>query len=200
MLSLLSELGVFNITEKKMDLEQLKKEFRTGKKIKFIYFWGHKSKGNDIAKSCFSQWYPAPFILDEVRYASAEHYMMAEKARLFNDIEVRERIITTSNPGSAKALGREVKGFDQNIWEQHRMDIVIRANVAKFSQNEELGKFLISTGNRVLVEASPVDKIWGVGLSEQDNEINNPLLWNGLNLLGFALMKVRSVLIEGSNQ
>lgn len=200
MLSLLNELGVFEITGKKMDLEQLKKEFRTGKKIKFIYFWGHKSKGNDIAKSCFSQWYPAPFILDEVRYASAEHYMMAEKARLFNDIEVRERIITTSNPGSAKALGREVKGFDQNIWEQHRMDIVIRANVAKFFQNEELGKFLISTGNRVLVEASPVDKIWGVGLSEQDNEINNPLLWNGLNLLGFALMKVRSVLIEGSNQ
>ncbi|QIG04253.1 NADAR family protein [Proteus sp. ZN5] len=183
-----------------MDLEQLKKEFRTGKKIKFVYFWGHKSKGNDIAKSCFSQWYPAPFTLDEVRYASAEHYMMAEKARLFNDIEVRERIITTSNPGSAKALGREVKGFDQNIWEQHRMDIVIRANIAKFSQNEELGKFLISTGNRVLVEASPVDKIWGVGLSEQDNEINNPLLWNGLNLLGFALMKVRSVLTEGSNQ
>ena len=200
MLSLLSELGVFNITEKKMDLEQLKKEFCAGKKIKYIYFWGHKSKGNDIAKSCFSQWYPAPFILDEVRYASAEHYMMAEKARLFNDIEVRERIITTSNPGSAKALGREVKGFDQNIWEQHRMDIVIRANIAKFSQNKELGKFLISTGNRVLVEASPVDKIWGVGLSEQDNEINNPLLWNGLNLLGFALMKVRSVLIEGRNQ
>ncbi|MEB6858649.1 NADAR family protein [Proteus cibi] len=183
-----------------MDLEQLKKEFRAGKKIKYIYFWGHKSKGNDIAKSCFSQWYPAPFILDDVRYASAEHYMMAEKAKLFNDIEVRNRIITTSNPGSAKALGREVKGFDQGIWEQHRMDIVIRANIAKFSQNEELGKFLISTGNRVLVEASPVDKIWGVGLSEQDHEINNPLLWNGLNLLGFALMKVRSVLIEGSNQ
>lgn len=200
MLSLLSELGVFNITEKKMDLEQLKKEFRAGKKIKYIYFWGHKSKGNDIAKSCFSQWYPAPFILDDVRYASAEHYMMAEKAKLFNDIEVRKRIITASNPGSAKALGREVKGFDQGIWEQHRMDIVIRANIAKFSQNEELGKFLISTGNRVLVEASPVDKIWGVGLSEQDNEINNHLLWNGLNLLGFALMKVRSVLIESSNQ
>lgn len=200
MLSLLSELGVLNITEKKMDLEQLKKEFRAGKKIKYIYFWGHKSKGNDIAKSCFSQWYPAPFILDNVRYASAEHYMMAEKAKLFNDIEVRKRIITASNPGSAKALGREVKGFDQAIWEQHRMDIVIRANIAKFSQNEELGKFLISTGNRVLVEASPVDKIWGVGLSEQDKEINNPLLWNGLNLLGFALMKVRSVLIEGSNQ
>lgn len=200
MLSLLSELEVLNIMEKKMDLEQLKKEFRAGKKIKYIYFWGHKSKGNDIAKSCFSQWYPAPFILDDVRYASAEHYMMAEKATLFNDTEVRKRIITASNPGSAKALGREVKGFDQAIWEQHRMDIVIRANIAKFSQNEELGKFLISTGNRVLVEASPVDKIWGVGLSEQDKEISNPLLWNGLNLLGFALMKVRSVLIESNNQ
>lgn len=80
------------------------------------------------------------------------------------------------------------------------MAIVIRANIAKFSQNNALGNFLISTGNRVLVEASPVDKIWGVGLSEQDKEIGNPLLWNGLNLLGFALMKVRRVLIEGSHQ
>lgn len=200
MLSLLNELGVFVITGKKMDLEQLKTAFRTGKKIKFVYFWGHKSKSHDIAKSCFSQWYPAPFILDEVRYVSAEHYMMAEKAKLFNDIEVRERIIATSNPGSAKALGREVKGFNQEIWEQQRMNIVIRANIAKFSQNKELGNFLISTGNRVLVEASPVDKIWGIGLSEQDKEVSNPLLWNGLNLLGFALMKVRSVLIENSYQ
>ncbi|AYY82470.1 MULTISPECIES: NADAR family protein [Proteus] len=183
-----------------MDLEQLKKDFRTGKKIKFIYFWGHKSKTDDVTKSCFSQWYPAPFILDDVHYVSAEHYMMAEKAKLFNDIEIRERIITTSNPGTAKALGREVKGFNQEIWEQQRMAIVIRANIAKFSQNNALGNFLISTGNRVLVEASPVDKIWGVGLSEQDKEIGNPLLWNGLNLLGFALMKVRRVLIEGSHQ
>ncbi|UDN36053.1 NADAR family protein [Proteus vulgaris] len=183
-----------------MDLEQLKKDFRTGKKIKFVYFWGHKSKTDEVTKSCFSQWYPAPFILDDIRYISAEHYMMAEKAKLFNDIEIRERIIATSNPGTAKALGREVKGFNQEIWEQQRMDIVIRANIAKFSQNNALGTFLISTGNRVLVEASPVDKIWGVGLSEQDKEISNPLLWNGLNLLGFALMKVRSVLMEGSHQ
>ncbi|MBI6528267.1 NADAR family protein [Proteus vulgaris] len=183
-----------------MDLEQLKKDFRTGKKIKFIYFWGHKNKTDEVTKSCFSQWYPAPFILDDVRYVSAEHYMMAEKAKLFNDIEIRERIIATSNPGTAKALGREVKGFNQEIWEQQRMNIVIRANMAKFSQNNVLGAFLISTGNRVLVEASPVDKIWGVGLSEQDKEISNPLLWNGLNLLGFALMKVRSVLMEDNHQ
>ncbi|WP_193017174.1 NADAR family protein [Proteus sp. FME41] len=183
-----------------MDLEQLKKDFCAGKKIKFIYFWGHKTKKNDITKSCFSQWYPAPFILDNVRYVSAEHYMMAEKARIFNDRVIYERIITTSNPGTAKALGREVKGFNQEIWDQQRMEIVIRANIAKFSQNKELGKFLISTGNRVLVEASPVDKIWGVGLSEQDKEVSNPLLWNGLNLLGFALMKVRSTLIENSYQ
>lgn len=183
-----------------MDLKQLKNDFQAGKKIKFIYFWGHKSRKNDITKSCFSQWYPAPFILEGIRYVSAEHYMMAEKARLFNDMEIRERIIATSNPGTAKALGREVKGFNQEIWEQQRMDIVIRANIAKFSQNKELSDFLLSTGNRVLVEASPVDKIWGIGLSERDKEAHNPLLWNGLNLLGFALMKVRSELMQTSHQ
>lgn len=179
-----------------MDLQQLQKDFRANKKIKFVFFWGHKAKGNEVTKSCFSQWYPAPFILDGIRYLSAEHYMMAEKARIFNDIEIRERIIATSNPGTAKALGREVKGFDQTIWDQQRMEIVIRANEAKFSQNSSMGEFLISTGTRVLVEASPVDKIWGIGLSEQDKEAENPLLWRGLNLLGFALMKVRSTLIE----
>lgn len=179
-----------------MDLQQLQKDFRANKKIKFIFFWGHKTKSHEVSKSCFSQWYPAPFILDDVRYSSAEHYMMAEKARIFNDMEIRARIIATSNPGTAKALGREVKGFDQSIWEQQRIEIVIRANEAKFSQNKNLSQFLISTGTRVLVEASPVDKIWGIGLSEQDKEANNPLLWRGLNLLGFALMKVRSRLIE----
>ncbi|OAT50630.1 COG3236 family protein [Proteus hauseri ATCC 700826] len=179
-----------------MDLQQLQKNFRANKKIKFIFFWGHKTKNDEVNKSCFSQWYPAPFILDDVRYSSAEHYMMAEKARIFNDMEIRARIIATSNPGTAKALGREVKGFDQSIWEQQRIEIVIRANEAKFSQNKNLSQFLISTGTRVLVEASPVDKIWGIGLSEQDKEANNPLLWRGLNLLGFALMKVRSRLIE----
>lgn len=183
-----------------MDLQQLQKNFRANKKIKFLFFWGHKDRNNEVSKSCFSQWYPAPFTLEEVRYHSAEHYMMAEKARIFHDLEVRDRIIATSNPGTAKALGREVKGFNQAIWEQQRMDIVIRANIAKFSQNKQLGEFLISTGTRVLVEASPVDKIWGVGLSEQDKEITNPLLWRGLNLLGFALMKVRNELIESHYQ
>ncbi|MEQ4924698.1 NADAR family protein [Proteus hauseri] len=179
-----------------MDLQQLQKNFRANKKIKFVFFWGHKTKSDEVTNSCFSQWYPASFIVDDVRYSSAEHYMMAEKARIFNDIEIRERIIQTSNPGTAKALGREVKGFDQAIWEQQRMEIVIRANEAKFSQNRDLAEFLISTGSRILVEASPVDKIWGIGLSKQDKEAENPLLWRGLNLLGFALMKVRSTLIE----
>ncbi len=120
--------------------------------------------------------------------------MMAEKARLFGDIETLGKIIHAPNPGAAKAFGREVRGFKQDVWNDKRFEIVVAANMAKFSQNEQLKTFLLSTNERVLVEASPVDKIWGIGLAEDAENIENPLTWKGLNLLGFALMEVRSQL------
>ncbi len=120
--------------------------------------------------------------------------MMAEKARLFGDSEIREKILRSGSPGAAKQLGREVRGFDQDIWERERFDIVVKGNVQKFSQNQELGKFLIDTKKRILVEASPVDRIWGIGLDATSEFANVPSKWRGLNLLGFALMEVRDYL------
>ena len=120
--------------------------------------------------------------------------MMAEKAKMFGDSECREKILAANSPGAAKALGREVRGFQEERWQRARYDIVVRANSKKFSQNHELGEFLLNTKKRILVEASPRDRIWGIGLAKEDPHSENPLLWRGLNLLGFALMDVRDAL------
>ena len=168
-----------------------------GKKVKYVLFWGHQpSADGSITKSCFSQWYKAPFEIDGHIYPTAEHYMMAEKARLFNDESVLNRILKAKSPGEAKNLGRLVKGFNEEKWLEYRFDIVCKANYAKFSQNPKLKQFLINTGTKVLVEASPVDKIWGVGLAAADKHIYNPRLWKGLNLLGYALMMTRKQLLK----
>lgn len=173
-------------------LDNLRTRFNAGEKLKFVFFWGHQPGKNGVTASCFSQWYEAPFMVDGLRYPTAEHFMMAEKASLFGDFATRDQVLRAASPGAAKALGRQVRGFDDGIWIKSRFSIVVRANIAKFSQNAELGHFLKQTGSRVLVEASPVDKIWGIGLAQDDAQANDPNLWRGLNLLGFALMQVRS--------
>ncbi len=162
-----------------------------GKRAKYILFWGHQNKNGQIDKTCFSQWYNASFEIDGKHYKTAEHFMMAEKARLFSDLEIRELILQSNSPGEAKRLGRNVKGFNDSIWNNKRFDIVVTANEAKFSQNEALEDYLLSTGKRVLVEASPVDKIWGIGLAEDSPSIDSPYKWRGQNLLGYALMETR---------
>lgn len=116
---------------------------------------------------------------------------MAEKAALFDDQENRAQVLRAPTPNAAKALGRKVRGFNDKVWLQHRYDIVVRANQAKFSQNQQLNEYLLQTGSRVIVEASPVDNVWGIGLAQDSADANNPKLWKGLNLLGFALMQVR---------
>jgi ribA/ribD-fused uncharacterized protein len=171
----------------------LLKAIGKGLKPKFVFFWSHKEKrDNEISKACFSQWYDSPFVVDRVKYLCAEHFMMAEKAKLFKDDEIRKKIISADNPGAAKQFGRQVRKFDENIWKKNRFEIVVKGNIEKFSQNKELLNFLISTNERVLVEASPVDKIWGIGLAVDNQNINFPEKWKGLNLLGYALMEVRS--------
>jgi len=172
-------------------LEDLRARFNAGKKLKYVFFWGHQARKNGVTVACFSQWYSAAFIVDGERYPTAEHYMMAQKAALFGDLETRAQVLQAPNPGAAKALGRQVRGFDEATWVENRFSIVVRANKAKFSQNAELLQFLEQTGSRVLVEASPVDRIWGIGVAQNDERVNNPNLWRGLNLLGFALMQVR---------
>lgn len=141
-----------------------------------------------------SQWWPVTFDVDGQSYCSAEQYMMAEKAKLFGDQQTRERILATEDPGKAKALGRSVEHFDEGAWERSRFDIAVRGNLAKFGQNAELRSYLVETGDKVLVEASPVDRIWGIGLAAGDPRCEQPEEWLGLNLLGFALMRARGLL------
>jgi ribA/ribD-fused uncharacterized protein len=175
-----------------MDVSQLQKLFRQGTRPKYLFFWGHRpEKDGRIGKGCLSQWWPATFVINGVAYPTAEHFMMAEKARLFGDDTLLDRIMVAGSPAAAKKLGREVRNFDESVWEASRERIVVSANAAKFEQNEALGAFLRTTGNRVLVEASPTDRVWGIGLAADDPRTANPLEWRGLNLLGFALMRVR---------
>lgn len=175
-------------------LEDLRAQCNAGVKMKFVFFWGHQQKANEVGASCFSQWYPAPFSLNGDRYLTAEHFMMAEKARLFGDLATRELVLKAGSPGAAKALGRQVRGFDEATWLAHRYRTVMRANELKFSQNPELAAFLQKTGARVLVETSPLDRIWGIGLAQDDERCSDPNRWEGLNLLGFALMEVRATM------
>jgi ribA/ribD-fused uncharacterized protein len=175
--------------------DHLLKEISRGYPLEFTFFWGHqKAKTGELTKSCFSQWWDSPFQLGEHFYRTAEHYMMVHKALLFDDIKSSETILAAATPKEAKHLGRLIKGFDEKIWLQHREEIVYRANLAKFSQHKPLQTFLLDTGEEVLVEASPVDAIWGIGLAADDPKARNPALWPGLNLLGFALMRVRAEL------
>ena len=177
------------------DLSLLKKEANAGKKIKYLFFFGHEvSKDNSITKSCFSQWWKSDFSIDEEEYTSMEQYMMAEKARLFGDEEILKEIMKCRQPKKIKALGREVLGFKDDIWSKCCYSIVLNGSYHKYLQNKELGHFLLSTKNKVLVEASPYDKIWGIAMSESDEHSKNPMKWKGQNLLGFALMEVRSEL------
>lgn len=165
------------------------------KRIKYLHFWGHAPrKDGTIGASCLSQWWPSPFVVDGVRYATAEHWMMAAKARLFADAEAERKALEARSPAAAKKAGRLVRGFDEAIWERERFAIVRAGCLYKFGQNGELREFLLTTGDRVLVEASPLDRIWGIGLAADDERAQDPAQWRGLNLLGFALMEAREEL------
>ncbi len=174
---------------------QLYEHLASGGQPKYILFWGHRpTQDGSVSKTCFSQWFEAGFDVNGSHYPTAEHYMMAEKARLFGDHGAGQRILSAPTPGAVKVIGREIVGFDDETWLANRFRIVVEANHAKFSQNKALKEFLLNTGTRVLVEASPVDKIWGIGLAADDPLAANPHEWQGLNLLGYALMEVRAQL------
>jgi ribA/ribD-fused uncharacterized protein len=173
-------------------VDQLLSVIRDGGRPKYVLFWGHQPPAEGgVGKGCLSQWWPAAFTVDGVSYPSAEHYMMAAKARLSGDAEALEKILTAPHARAAKELGRQVRGFDEESWAEHRFDVVVAGNVAKFSQHPELRDFLIGTSSRVLAEASPRDSVWGIGLAADDERAGSPEHWPGLNLLGFALMEAR---------
>lgn len=166
-----------------------------GHRVNYLFFWGHQpGKTGEIIKSCLSQWWRQDFVVAGVTYPSAEHWMMAEKARLFTDSELLKRILAAPSPAEAKKLGREIRGFMPELWETHKYQVVKTGNFHKFRQHQPLADFLLATNGWILVEASPVDTIWGIGLAADAADAENPARWQGPNLLGFALMEVRDQL------
>ena len=152
-----------------------------------IYFWG----------SQLSNWYACEFNYKRKYFYNSEQAYMWEKAIYFNDNEVAEEILKTPDPRIVKKLGRLVKGFDTEVWNAECYDIMVDVCFEKFSQNVDLQLLLISTGDKILVEASPHDKIWGVGLHWKDDKILDEANWDGQNLLGKALMEVRKIIKDG---
>jgi len=153
-----------------MNLQDLRVKVLSGQKFEYEFF----------LRGPFSQWVESKFTVDGVCYKTAEHWMMAEKARLFGDLSTRDQMLKCSSPKEVKALGRKVSNFKEDLWTEKRYEIVYNGNFHKFTQNESFKEKLIATGDKILVEASPVDCIWGIGLSEEDENSRNPLSWKGL--------------------
>ncbi|KAJ5387091.1 hypothetical protein N7509_009632 [Penicillium cosmopolitanum] len=166
-----------------------------------VYFW--KPEGET---GFLGQWWPSSFKWETdgetYNYANAEQYMMHRKALLFAGPtnEITQQLATgwQTHPREIRNLGRKIPNFSDEIWEENRFAIVVEGSYLKFSQNEELKQMLLATGERELVEASPMDRIWGVGFGAR-NAGSNRHKW-GLNLLGKALMETRKRLVnEGRN-
>lgn len=153
---------------------------------KYVFFWGEYP----------SQWYQSKMVIDGVEYNCCEQYMMHQKALHFGDIEIAEEIMKTKHPADQKKLGRKIKNFDKNSWDKVNLQIVYKGNYAKFTQNEELKNDLLATYDRLFVEASPEDMIWGIGLHENDRNVDNPLFWKGQNLLGWAITLVKQEILN----
>lgn len=150
--------------------------------MKYVYFWQNRSP--------FSNWYPSEFKIDDKKFANMEQYMMWSKAVLMNDLKTAEKIMSTNDPRSCKALGREVKNFNSNLWDATKEKIVYLGCYEKFNQNKDLKEKLLATEGE-LVEASPYDSVWGIALSEEQAKKTPPQDWPGQNLLGKILTKVR---------
>jgi ribA/ribD-fused uncharacterized protein len=154
----------------------------------FEFFFG--------AEHPFSNWHQASFEVDGATYSCMEQFMMHRKALLFEDSQVARMIMASHSPKEQKSLGRQVKGFNEAVWREHREQIVLAGALAKFGQNEELLKRLVGTGQKAIVEASPYDTVWGIGLSKDDPRATNPGQWPGQNLLGKILCRARDILRE----
>ena len=151
---------------------------------KYVFFWGSE----------FSNWFECDFTYKLHKFRNSEQAFMWEKAIYFGDTETAEKILVTPSPNQNKKLGRKVKNFNSNVWLREGYEIMIAVNMTKFSQNSRLKAILLSTENKILVEASPYDQIWGIGLYWEDDRVLDERNWKGMNLLGKALMEVREKL------
>lgn len=154
---------------------------------KYVFFWG----------GIFSQWYLRNITIDGIIYNCCEQYMMHQKALLFGDVYTAQEILNEPVPALQKKLGRKVSNFDPIKWNSVAKDIVLKGNMAKFTQNADLKKLLLATDDKIMVEASPYDKIWGIGMHFDDCGIENPKNWKGTNWLGEVLNKVKENIKNG---
>lgn len=150
----------------------------------------------DEANGYLSNWYLSDFEIDGIQYSSMEQYMMYQKSILFHDNEIAEQILSTSNVGKIKALGRSVKNYEDKVWNGLRQIIIFQGLIEKFRQNDDLKAKLLDTQEDILAECAVQDKIWGIGLSMKDDRRFDMEEWQGQNLLGFTLMKVRELFKE----
>ncbi len=176
----------------KYSVEQLRDTCSEGETRHYILFWKPEpSPDGQLTESCLGQWWKSDFWSVNHTCCCMEQFMMANKAELFGDEEIRKQILACTDPKTIKALGRKVQNFDEQIWNEVKYSIVLNGNFLKFTQNPQLREYLLSTEDRVLVEASPLDSIWGIRMGKTNEHVFNPLKWKGKNLLGFALMEVR---------
>jgi ribA/ribD-fused uncharacterized protein len=145
-----------------------------------------------------SNWADTPFVDTRTGtpYNCSEQYMMEKKALLFNDLDIAKKVLEKTFPGDQKALGRKVKGFDKEVWDTHARQIVYEGCYYKFTQNKDAYEYLMSTKDHYLVEASPTDTVWGVGMGGYEKEIEDPKNWKGTNWLGQVLTALREDLVE----
>ena len=163
---------------------------------KHVLFWGEWP----------SNWYRAEFnaevLIDGKKetkhFYNSEQYFMYMKAIIFGDYEIAEKILATKDPKKAKELGRIVRNYDDKVWNDMRYKVMVDANKAKYSQNEDLKKLITSDEfkGKGYCEASPVDRVWGLGLGENDPLADDEKNWKGQNLLGKALDEVRDWLLK----
>ena len=177
-----------------LDLEALRTRIRDGQSFTYLPFYGHTAEPGRITNAVYSQFCPVEFQIDCVRYRWAEQWMMAAKARLFGDQKALAAILEADEPLACKQIGRSVRNYDDGHWSAARFELVVAGNLAKFSQNQPLRDHLLGSGDAILVEAAPRDQIWGIGFGCDNPAVHDPLRWRGRNLLGFALVKVRTVL------
>ena len=159
----------------------------------FVFFWSHRT----MKPGCLSNWWRCKFVVNGTEYNCTEQYMMAQKAMLFGDTRHLQDILSTADPKRIKELGRMVENFDARVWDKHKAQIMFDGCYAKFSQNQELRDYICSFGNEVtFVEASPYDRVWGIGLRSTDPRAQHPEQWLGQNLLGQTLTLVQHRLLQ----
>lgn len=142
----------------------------------------------------FSNFTKCRFTVDGTEFNCGEQWIMYAKANLFNDLNVGQQILRTAAPAAIKKLGRQVKNFDEEIWKANRVSLVKKGLLEKFRQNKIARDMLLGTGEEIIVEASPTDKIWGVSLGMNNPNVHDMSKWKGLNLLGRVLMEIREEL------